>query len=235
MEQEKQTEISFETIIDILLKHLIAILAVSIIAAALGFAYSKYVATPTYKSTTKYSVNVEAIGETYSDYTYAMKVVSGCIEYLNVSDFYNEVAQASGMNMTGAQIGSMLSFNTVSDTNFFTITVATSDANTSKAISDVVADLAPKRINEFKGKNYVMLIQKANLPSSPSSPNVGMNCFICFVIGAFLTYIIFFIKEIADDRVKDVNELSDRYRYPVLGAVPNFSTTSDIGKGGKQQ
>ena len=50
-----------------------------------------------------------------------------------------------------------------------------------------------------------------------------------------MTYIIFFIKETADDRVKDVNELSDRYRYPVLGAVPNFSTTSDIGKGGKQQ
>ena len=124
----------------------------------------------------------------------------------------------------------MLSFEAIESSTFFKTTVRSSSAETSKKIADVVYDLVPKRIAVYKGADYVKPVQGANKAKTPTSPDIGLNSLIGFVGGFLLTFVAFFIKELVDDRIKDVSELSERYGYPILGTIPNFSSATESRK-----
>ena len=223
-------EITFKKVFEVLFKYLVIILVISLLCLSAAYAYSKYVMSPSYTSTVKFNVNVDVIGDTYNDYTLAQKSVTDCIEFLNVNDFYSQVADASDLNLSIDQVRGMLSFDAIASSTFFRATVRSSSADTSKKIADVIYDLVPKRIASYKGTDYVKPVQGANKAKSPTSPDIGLNSLIGFVGGFLLSFVAFFIKELVDDRIKDVSELADRYDYPVLGTIPNFSSATESGR-----
>ena len=64
------------------------------------------------------------------------------------------------------------------------------------------------------------LVQPANPPTSPSSPQTTRNVLFGFVLGLLLGIGLAVLLERIDRRLRSVNELGSAFGRPVLGAVP---------------
>lgn len=64
------------------------------------------------------------------------------------------------------------------------------------------------------------IIQPADLPASPSSPNHPLNGAAGFAIGLFLAIVIVFLRERLDNTIRSRRELQIMSRAPVLGMIP---------------
>jgi capsular exopolysaccharide synthesis family protein len=65
------------------------------------------------------------------------------------------------------------------------------------------------------------IIQRADLPTSPVSPNKGRNAILALFAGLALGTALAFLRERLDDRIKGRHEVERRLGAPVLAAVPN--------------
>ena len=65
------------------------------------------------------------------------------------------------------------------------------------------------------------ILDHANLPVSPSSPNIPLNTLIGILLGAILSVLMIFVTEMMDTRIKSADDLGDRYTLPVLGVIPS--------------
>jgi receptor protein-tyrosine kinase len=64
------------------------------------------------------------------------------------------------------------------------------------------------------------LVQPANAPSSPSSPQTTRNVVFGFILGLLLGLGLAVLLERIDRRLRSVSELGEAFGRPVLGAVP---------------
>jgi receptor protein-tyrosine kinase len=74
------------------------------------------------------------------------------------------------------------------------------------------------------------LVQPADLPSSPSSPQTKRNVVLGAVLGLLLGIGLAFLFERLNRRLRDPEEVSAAYDLPVLGTIP-FSKTLGEGDG----
>lgn len=64
-------------------------------------------------------------------------------------------------------------------------------------------------------------LEKAVMPTSPSSPNIKRNTLVGILFGAFLTIVTVIVGEVVDDRVKRPEDVEELLGMTLLGIVPN--------------
>jgi len=72
------------------------------------------------------------------------------------------------------------------------------------------------------------LVQRANVPSAPSSPNLRRNLVLGILFGAILGLALASLLDRTDRRLKSVEELEEVYGLPVLGRIPR---SQSLGRG----
>ena len=72
----------------------------------------------------------------------------------------------------------------------------------------------------------VQALAPAAIPSSPSSPRVRRNTILGFLVGLLLGLAVAFLLERLDRRMRNVEELEETYRLPLLAAVPQNKSYS---------
>lgn len=70
------------------------------------------------------------------------------------------------------------------------------------------------------GANNVSVIDEARLPGGPSSPNLFLNLLLATLVGLGLAAAVVFAIENLDEAVRRPQQITDRLRIPVLGAIP---------------
>ena len=82
----------------------------------------------------------------------------------------------------------------------------------------------------------VKIIDEASDTKTPVSPNIRQNTFIGIFIGIFLGGLLVVVLELFDTRIKNGNELSQRYKEPLLGEIPSLvaSVSSDPDSANKR-
>lgn len=141
-----------------------------------------------------------------------------------------EVLEAS--KKTAAQIGAAISFSIIDETELFTIKVVTNSMSESKMIADAIEKTANARLTELSVNSDML---EGEYPVSDSvkcyekplmgvfaGPSAGRNMIVGFLLGFILAFALVFMYDVADVRVKNVSDLTEKYDIPVLGTVVSF-------------
>ncbi|MDF2685858.1 MAG: hypothetical protein K0S55_1039 [Clostridia bacterium] len=220
----------------IIIKNIIFIIIFSIIFMSGAFIISKYFINPTYISSIKLYVVSENSDLTeqpnINDLYYAQQVVNTYIEILKTNNFFTKIANETNLGYNSGELQNMVTFKILNNTEVFQIDVTAKSPIYAKFIAKSISINAPLQINGIKVNDTVKLVQTAELPISPSSPNIIINSTIGFFFGFTISILIVILREILDNRVKDAGDLDDKYNIPIFGVVPVF-TFARIRKGGE--
>ena len=198
------------------------ILLTAILTTGLSFAYSAFLATPQYDSTTRlYVVNQSSdngAGITNQDLQAGSFLVKDYKEIILSQDVLKNVTTTLGIT---DDIKEKITVNIPVDTRILSITVRDSDPNQAATIANTLRDEAAKKIIEVTKVSDVTTLEAALPAENPSTPQTKRNLVLGFVAGAFLATALVLVLEVLDDRVKRPQDIEEGLGMTLLGVVPH--------------
>ena len=199
------------------------ILLTAILTTGLAFAYSAFLATPQYDSTTRlYVVNQssdDGAGITNQDLQAGSFLVKDYKEIILSQDVLKNVTTTLGIT---DDIKEKITVNIPVDTRILSITVRDSDPNQAATIANTLRDEAAKKIIEVTKVSDVTTLEAAMPAENPSTPQTKRNLVLGFIVGAFLATALVLVLEVLDDRVKRPQDIEEGLGMTLLGVVPQI-------------
>ena len=197
------------------------ILLTAILTTGLAFAYSAFLLTPQYDSTTRLYVVTQSsdnvAGITNQDLQAGSFLVKDYKEIILSQDVLKNVTTTLGIT---DDIKEKITVNIPVDTRILSITVRDSDPNQAATIANTLRDEAAKKIIEVTKVSDVTTLEAAVPAEKPSTPQTKRNLVLGFVAGAFLATALVFVLEVLDDRVKRPQDIEEGLGMTLLGVVP---------------
>ncbi|NQP53918.1 capsular biosynthesis protein CpsC [Streptococcus suis] len=221
--QEANTiEIDVLSLLRMIWRKKFLILLTAILTTGLAFAYSTFLATPQYDSTTRlYVVNQSGdngAGITNQDLQAGSFLVKDYKEIILSQDVLKNVTTTLGIT---DDIEEKITVNIPVDTRILSITVRDSDPNQAATIANTLRDEAAKKIIEVTKVSDVTTLEAALPAEKPSTPQTKRNLVLGFVAGAFLATVLVLVLEVLDDRVKRPQDIEEGLGMTLLGVVPH--------------
>jgi len=209
---------------------------ISVLCAAMVFAGTVFLITPTYESAAMFYVNNSnlSLGDaslsiSSGDLSTSRNLVDSYIVILNTRETLVDVIDYAGVSRTYTELSSMLTAAAVNETEIFRVTVSSPDPYEAEKIADAIAHILPKRIGTIIDGTSAKVVDAAIVPTRPSSPNYVTNTVIGFLIGLIISIGAIALREIFDTTIRAEEDISDNCKYPILVSVPDMTVS---GKGG---
>lgn len=229
MNEQRELEIDLRKIFSMLKKRVIYIVLGTLITAVLAGCITEFFITPTYaasctlyvySNTDRVSTD-SSIGQ--SELSASQQLVNTYIVVLESDSVLEQVIQNLELDMTAAQLRSMISCSQINETEVFEVTVTSTVPALSADIANAISDVAPDAIVDMIKAGGVSVIDYAKVPSSPSSPDFKLNILIGAVVGLIVSFVIFFIREMFDTTVTEEADLTREFEnIPVIGTIPRL-------------
>lgn len=230
-------EISFKDITRIIKKNIVFIIVVSFLFATISFFVTTFFIQKTYTSNLKLYVETNyktsSISEDYQSVNYAKNLVLTYIELLDSNTFYSQVSKALNEKYTATQLKSMITFESIENTEVFKAIIVSSNPYEAKNIGDAIAKTAPDTIADVKDNAKLKIVDEATVPKEPTSPNVTKNVLIAFLAGLIISLIISFVRDFLDVKIKYNEEMTTILNLPILAAIPDFEYFSNHKNAGR--
>lgn len=228
MNQEKQmVEIDVLSLIKTVWKRKFLIILTALVVAVLALGYSLFIAKPSYQSTTRiYVVNrqqAENSALTNQDLQAGSYLVKDYKEIILSQDVLSTVISELSLSGTTADLSSAISVSVPTDTRIVSITVRNGDPNQASRIANTLREVAAAKIIAVTKVSDVTTLEEAEVPKSPSSPNIRRNVVLGFFAGAIVMTLIVLFVEVIDDRVKSPEDIEEVMGLSLLGVVPEMS------------
>ncbi len=198
------------------------ILLTAILTTGLAFAYSAFLVTPQYDSTTRlYVVNQSSDNGaviTNQDLQAGSFLVKDYKEIILSQDVLKNVTTTLGL--TGG-IKDKITVTIPTDTRILSISVRDSDPNQAATIANTLRDEAAKKIIEVTKVSDVTTLEAALPAENPSTPQTKRNLVLGFIVGVFLATALVLVLEVLDDRVKRPQDIEEGLGMTLLGVVPH--------------
>lgn len=153
------------------------------------------------------------------------ELVQTYAEVLSSNVFLKKVAEESGLGYTHSQLLRMISMSSKNETEILVISVKSANPEHAYIIAQTIIQLAEEQVSSVVKGGGVKVLDVPELNMNPSSPNVSRNIQIGMLIGLVVSVVIVFVVEMADNKVKDADQIGEQFKYPVLGEIPYFSAT----------
>ena len=226
MKDQNTLEIDVFQLFRTLWKRKLVILLVAIITSSVAFAYSTFVIKPEFTSTTRiYVVNRnqgEKSGLTNQDLQAGSYLVKDYKEIILSQDVLSTVISELKLPGTTAELSKSVSVSVPTDTRIVSITVKNSDPNQASRIANTLREVAAEKIIAVTKVSDVTTLEEAEVPKSPSSPNIRRNVMLSFFAGVIVMVIIVVFVEVLDDRVKKPEDIEEVMGLSLLGVVPDM-------------
>ncbi len=230
MEEKDEIEISFKDVLNVLKRNLIFIIVTILVFTLSSFFITKFFIPKSYTAsislyvdtTYKQADKPSGSNSDLNAYNYAQKLVSTYIRMLNTNTFYSELSEELNNKYSAGELSKMITFKNDGETEIFDAFVTSKSPAEAKKIADAVAEIAPKTISRLNSNGELKIVDYAEIPTTPSSPNVTQNLLIAFAIGLVISVAIAFIRHFADKKIKYSEEMTALGDLPILAAIPNF-------------
>jgi capsular polysaccharide biosynthesis protein len=143
---------------------------------------------------------------------------------LNSNEFFDRLSEEVDGAYTSAELKSKIKFSSAdTPTELFTAKVDASSPTAAQTLADTVGKLAPEVVSSLSNIGAeVKVVDEAQLPSAPSSPNVMRNTLIAAIAGFAVMLIIVYAKEMLDTKIRYSSDMTELRSIPVLSAVPDY-------------
>ncbi|MBO4951233.1 MAG: hypothetical protein J6E38_09540 [Clostridia bacterium] len=120
------------------------------------------------------------------------------------------------------QIAGMISFSSAEESTTFTLRVTSPDAKEAYTIARLCEIIMADYIeNIYPGTGIVSVIDSAQLNENPINNNTALLTLVGFMAGFILAFVVVYIIELADNRVKNQEELAEKTGLSVMGIIPD--------------
>ncbi len=120
------------------------------------------------------------------------------------------------------QIAGMISFSSAEESTTFTLRVTSPDAKEAYTIARLCEIIMADYIeNIYPGTGIVSVIDSAQLNENPINNNTALLTLVGFMAGFVLAFVVVYIIELADNRVKNQEELAEKTGLSVMGIIPD--------------
>ena len=234
--RERGLEVNVGELIFVLLRRWWIILLCGIVAATAFLIGTKVLITPKYQSVTKIFVlsQQDVNYLTSTDIQLSSYLTKDYAELIKSRTVAQEVIKRLDLDMSPDTLMSQVSVQTKSDTRIGTSIVLNEDPELAQELANVIREVSAKQIVDVMGVEAVNMVDEANLPVSPSSPNVSKNMLMGAAWGFLLAIAVILIRYLLNDTIKNDEDVERYLNLNVLASIPNVeTTTTKTKKGGK--
>lgn len=200
------------------------ILFMALFFGTLALLGSVFLIKPSYSASTRiYVINQQnAENITATDLQAGSFLVNDYKEIITSRDVMKDVIATNSLSLSPDTLSKMISVTIPADTRVISITVTNHDPQQAKDLANSIREVASEKFKSVTKVQDVTPLEKAQLPSKPSSPNIKRNTMIGLLIGGLFTIVIIVIREVLDDRVKRPEDVEEVLGMTLLGIVPNI-------------
>ena len=225
--QENQAvEIDVFATLKVLWKRKFSIILVALVFAIAAFGYSAFLAKEEYQSTSRIYVvsrqNQDNNALTNSDLQAGAYLVKDYREIILSQNVLSQAIEELKLDMTPAELSKKINVSVPTDTRILSITAKDGDPKEAARIANGLRNVAAEKITSVTKVSDVTTLDEAEVPQSPSSPNIKRNVLLGFVAGAGLMVVLLVVVEVLDDRVKKPEDVEELMGLPLLGVVPDI-------------
>ncbi|WP_195915769.1 Wzz/FepE/Etk N-terminal domain-containing protein [Streptococcus parasanguinis] len=225
--QENQAvEIDVFATLKVLWKRKFSIILVALVFAIATFGYSAFLAKKEYQSTSRIYVvsrqNQDNNALTNSDLQAGAYLVKDYREIILSQNVLSQAIEELKLDMTPAELSKKINVSVPTDTRILSITAKDGDPKEAARIANGLRNVAAEKITSVTKVSDVTTLDEAEVPQSPSSPNIKRNVLLGFVAGAGLMVVLLVVVEVLDDRVKKPEDVEELMGLPLLSVVPDI-------------
>ena len=225
--QENQAvEIDVFAMLKTLWKRKFSIVLVALVFAIAAFGYSAFLAKKEYQSTSRIYVvsrqNQENNALTNSDLQAGSYLVKDYREIILSQNVLTQAIEELKLDLTPAELSKKISVSVPTDTRILSITAKDGDPKEAARIANGLRNVAAEKIISVTKVSDVTTLDEAEVPQSPSSPNIRRNVLLGFIAGAGLMVVLMVVVEVLDDRVKRPEDIEELMGLTLLGIVPDI-------------
>jgi len=218
-------EISLKEVLFILKKRIKLILSLFLIAVLLSSIISIFVLDKEYQANTTLMVGrpkdyVSDANIQYNELLLNQKLVSTYGELIKTRAVAEEVINNLNLDLSYEQYKEKVNVSLVKDTELIQIIVKDNDPSVARIITDETANVFMDKVQEIMKVDNVHVIDKAEIPTQPVSPNVILNIAVAAVLGLMIGVFLSFLLEFLDNTIKTPEDVEKYLNLPVLGSIP---------------
>lgn len=234
---DKQNDIEFD-LIELLLfikkKLLIVLLVVALFASA-GFAYTKFLSTPTYTADARLHVFRE--GDDSMDIS-SMQVVTALRkdvqELVTGRNISQKVIDRLGLNVNADYLSGQIQVTSEESTRILDLSFTDTDPVRAATILNEVCIVAKEEMKLLMGDNVVNIVYPAEVPLYPSSTSPTSNAILFGVIGLVLVLLVLIVVFLMDDTIRSEEDVERHLGLSTLSSIPVCQELSSLKQiGGK--
>jgi capsular polysaccharide biosynthesis protein len=174
-------------------------------------------------STTLYvGKNTDAVGVQTADLNLGSNLILDYREIAKSRRVAYVVIDELGLKTSARAMSNRISVNQRDMTRVIEISVSDVNPQMAMDITNKVAEVFQSKVKEIMQIENVQIIDKAEMPMYPVSPNKQMNYLLGIIIGLVIGVGIVFLIAFFDDTIKTPDDVQRHVELSVIGAIPAF-------------
>lgn len=193
--------------------------AITIFVAVMSF----FVIKPVYEVNTKVFIGKEeATDADYNNNDVQMyqRLLKTYSELMKTNDLIVNAINENNLDVTPAEVIGALEITPRADTQILDISYQSKNNKLAKEVIVAVVDEFIKESKELIPNGMVKVIESAELPQHPISPNKERNIAIACLVGLMMGMGIALFMEFMDDTFKTKEQTEKVMEIPVIGMIP---------------
>lgn len=224
--REDEIEIDLSGLFHAIIKKLWVVIICALLGAGIVGAYTKFLVTPTYVSSSKiYTVGTSKNKEQYNseltDLQVGSQLVQDYQELATSRPVVQKVIDKLGLNESYEELKNVITVaNVGNESRFLEISVKDSDPKKACDISNGLAKEIQEQAVNVMHTGKPTISEKAVVPSKPVSPNFIKNIILGGLLGAIIAIAIVVVKYLMDDTIKTEEDVE---KYLGLNTLAVFT------------
>ncbi len=201
-------------------------IAATLVSAILSF----FVIKPQYESKTKLFIGKQETTQENASYNnndvmMYQKLMKTYAELVKTSDLVTKAVKSTNLDYNQKEIKKILNNLSVAPSADTQILDLSYKGGNPKEVLKVTEAITNEFILESKDlipNGNIQVIQKAQFPEHPVSPNKKLNILIAFVLGLMVGVGVVLLLEYLDNTFKSREDLEKTLELPIIGTIPDY-------------